>query len=163
MLNANSSDDVSMPVSDEPVNLYAQKRLAARLGAVQVLYQMEMTGRGWEGVLREFASHSFLPDMPKLRADREWMRILVEGVVASQDDIDPAVQGVLDARWKLTRLEATLRAILRAGAYEVLHQPEVPTAVIISNYVDVAGAFFDDEQAGFVHAALDRLAKTHRS
>ena len=146
----------------EPVNLYAQKRRAARLAVVQVLYQMEVTGRGWEGAAREFMEHSFDPDMPRTSMDKDWMQSVVSGVVANQEAIDGAIQAVLERSWKLVRLDATVRSILRAGAFEILHAPDVPAPVVISNYVDITGDFFEIDEPKFGNAALDAMAKIHR-
>jgi transcription antitermination protein NusB len=140
------------------VNLYAVKRVTARLAAVQILYQIEMTGKGWEAALREFSEHSFAPDHPRLKSDAALQKAIIEGVVRHQEDIDPAIQAALRENWKLKRLDATVRAILRAGAFELLHGPDVPAPVVVSNYVDIASDFFDDTEAGFVNAALDALA-----
>jgi len=84
---------------------------------------------------------------------------VVEGVVSAQPQIDPAIQSVLAQSWKLTRLDATLRAILRAAAFELLERADVPAPVVVSTYTDITASFFDGPEAGFVNAALDRLAK----
>jgi N utilization substance protein B len=111
-------------------------------------------------VLREFLDHP-LREEGEVDADvdDDHLRALVEGVVEHQGQIDEAIGGVLAAGWRLDRLDATARAILRAGAREVLTRPDIPAAAAIDAYVDIAHAFFDGPEPGFVNAALDALAK----
>jgi N utilization substance protein B len=143
-----------------------QARSVARLAAVQALYQMELGGVGVEAVVREFSDHRFGADLegePLADADEAFFAELVRGVVADQQTIDRAVVKRLAAGWKLDRLDATVRAILRAGAYELARRPDVPAEVVIDEYVELAKAFFDPTEAGFVNAALDAIAGDVRS
>lgn len=133
------------------------RRSAARLAAVQALYQMEMTGARASAVSREFVDHRLEPD-----ADRAFFTALVEGVGAGGAEIDRLVESALAEDLSLARLEAILRAILRVGAFELWRRDDVPLAVVVSEYVDVAHAFFDGPQPGIVNAVLDRLGRTLR-
>lgn len=146
-----------------------QARSVARLAAVQALYQMEVSGAGVEAVIREFSDHRF--DRPLgveegetlASADEAFFADLVRGVVDSQRRIDPAIARRLAEGWKLERLDATVRAILRAGAFELAQRPDVPVEVVINEYVDLARSFFEGPEPGFVNAALDGLARDVRS
>jgi N utilization substance protein B len=143
-----------------------QARSVARLSAVQALYQMEVSGVGVEAVVREFADHRFETDMEGemlAPADVEYFGVIVRGVVAGQAHIDRAVLKRLAKDWKLERLDATLRAILRAGAFELISCPEAPTEVVIDEYVELAKSFFEGPEAGFVNAALDGIARDERT
>ena len=138
-----------------------QARTVARLAAVQALYQMELAGAGVDAVVREFADHRFGADLegePLAEADEVFFGELVRGVVAEQASIDRSIVHRLAQGWKLERLDATVRAILRAGAYELARRPDVPSEVVIDEYVELAKAFFDPAEAGFVNAALDSIA-----
>jgi N utilization substance protein B len=137
-----------------------QARSVARLAAVQALYQMELGGAGVEAVVREFSDHRFGSDLegePLAAADEAFFGDLVRGVVSDQAPIDHAIVKRLAQGWRLDRLDATVRAILRAGAYE-LARTDVPAEVVIDEYVELAKAFFDPTEAGFVNAALDGIA-----
>lgn len=151
------------PGSDAP-QPFLGGRVRARLAAVQALYQMEIGGRGAAAVIREFLEHRLADADSAAPAafEAEFFSAIVEGVVASQARIDPAITAVLAQGWRLERLDATLRALLRAGAYELLERPDVPPRSAISSYVDVAHEFFDGAEPGFVNAALDRLARSAR-
>ena len=143
-----------------------QARSVARLAAVQALYQMELGGVGVETVVREFSDHRFGADLegePLAEADEAFFGDLVRGVVADQAAIDKAVVRRLATGWKLDRLDATVRAILRAGAYELASRPDVPTEVVIYEYVELAKAFFDPTEAGFINGALDSIASDVRA
>jgi N utilization substance protein B len=148
-----------------------QARSVARLAAVQALYQMEVGGAGVEAVVREFSDHRFGGDLeaeaqgdaPMAEADEAFFAEIVRGVVADQAAIDRAVVKRLAQGWKLQRLDATVRAILRAGAWELASRPDVPIEVVIDEYVDLAKAFFDPTEAGFINAALDAIAGDVRS
>jgi len=138
------------------------RRRAARLAAVQALYQMDMSGEGDKPVIRQFRDHHFghLGEAGKVEADEEFFGDIVEGVVTHQADIDAAISGHLTAKWSLKRLDSTLRAIMRAGSYEIQHRPDVPALVIIDEYVSIASDFFDGgKEPGFVNGALEKLAK----
>ena len=140
-------------------------RSVARLAAVQALYQMDVSGLGAEAVVREFRDHRFDRDMDGetlAPADEEWFARIVRGVTADQMEIDRAVRKRLASGWKLERLDATARAILRAGAFELMREAEAPTEVVIDEYIEIARRFFGDEECGFVNAVLDRLAHGQR-
>lgn len=143
-----------------------QSRSVARLAAVQALYQMEVSGAGVEAVIREFSEHRFDRDIegvPLAGADEVFFSELVRGVVARQKDVDAAVVKRLAAGWRLERVDATVRAILRAGAYELAHRPDVPTEVVIDEYVELAKSFFEGAEPGFVNGALDGVAQDVRA
>jgi N utilization substance protein B len=140
-------------------------RSVARLAAVQALYQMEVSNIGVEHVIREFAEHRFDRDVEGVtlaEADEAFFAELVRGVVAEQARIDAAIARRLAANWRLERLDATVRAILRAGAYELARRPDVPTEVVIDEYVELAKSFFEDTEPGFVNGALDGVARDVR-
>jgi N utilization substance protein B len=142
-----------------------QARSVARLAAVQALYQMEVSSAGAEAVIREFTDHRFDCDVEGLTlaaADEAFFADLVRGVVASQREIDTAIVRRLAQNWKLERIDATVRAILRAGAYELAHRPDVPTEVVIDEYVELAKSFFDGTEPAFVNGALDGVARDVR-
>ena len=136
-------------------------RHAARLGAVQALYQMEMSGGGAQEVAQEFAEHRFgeLPVPP----DGEFFVAIVNGVPDHQVEIDRAIAASLSEKWKLERVDSILRAILRCAVYELIARRDVPAKVVIDEYVAVAGAFFGADEPGFVNAALDAIAKRKRA
>jgi N utilization substance protein B len=143
-----------------------QARSVARLAAVQALYQMETAGAGVEAVIREFCDHRFDRDLEGVRlarADEAFFADLVRGVVADQAPIDRAVVRRLAKGWRLERIDATARAILRAGAFELLRRPDVPAEVVIDEYVEIAKSFFDGPEAGFINAALDAIARDERA
>ena len=145
-----------------------QARSVARLAAVQALYQMEVTGSGVEAVIREFSEHRFdraiegEESAPLASADETFFADLVRGVVGAQREIDAAIVKRLASGWRLERLDATVRAILRSGAFELAHRADVPVEVVIDEYVELAKSFFDGPEPGFVNGALDRVAKDVR-
>ena len=142
-----------------------QARSVARLAAVQALYQMEVAGVGVEAVVREFADHRFGGDIEGQRladADEGFFAEVVRGVVAEQGAVDALIRRRLAATWKLERLDATVRAMLRAGAWELAHRPDVPTEIVIDEYVELAKAFVDAREQAFVNAALDAVAREAR-
>jgi N utilization substance protein B len=139
----------------------------ARLAAVQALYQMEASSIGAEHVIREFTEHRFDRDigdegLTLASADEGFFADLVRGVVATQAQVDAAIVKRLAEGWRLERLDATVRAILRAGAYELAHRADVPTEVAIDEYVELAKSFFEGVEPGFVNGALDGVAKDVR-
>ena len=143
-----------------------QQRSVARLAAVQALYQMETAGAGVETVVREFSEHRFGGDMEGEQlgeADEVFFADLVRGVVADQDDVDKFIATRLAKNWRLERIDATLRAILRAGAYELTRRTDVPVEVAIDEYVEIAKSFFEGPEPGFVNAALDGIARDRRT
>jgi N utilization substance protein B len=142
-----------------------QGRSVARLAAVQALYQMETAGAGVETVVREFSDHRFGGDLEGsalAEADEAFFGDLVRGVVADQGAVDKAIARRLAANWRLERIDATLRAILRAGAYELTQRADVPVEVAIDEYVEIAKSFFEGPEPGFVNAALDGIARDRR-
>jgi N utilization substance protein B len=146
-------------------NVPKQARSVARLAAVQALYQMEVSAAGAETVIREFSEHRFdrdVEDMTLAAADEIFFADLVRGVVQHQKVVDSAVVKRLAAGWKLERLDATVRAILRAGTYELSQRADVPTEVVIDEYVELAKSFFEGPEPGFVNGALDAVAQDVR-
>ena len=144
----------------------ARLRRAARLSAVQALYQMELTGQGAARVVKQFRDHRFgYDDDPGdyVEADEDFFEDLLTGIVARQDEVDAQIARVIKEGWKLSRLDATVRAILRAGGYELLARNDVPAAAAINEYVDVAHAFFEGPEPGFINATLDAMAAKVRA
>ena len=144
----------------------ANRRGAARLAAVQALYQMDMTGAGLNEILAQFESHWLGREVEGeqyLPAELAFFRDIVSGVVDAQRDLDPRIDAALEATWPLKRIEAILRSVLRAGAYELEKRTDIPARVIVSEYVDVAHAFVDKTETGMVNAVLDRLARSVRA
>lgn len=140
----------------------ANQRGAARLAAVQALYQMDIGRQSLEDTLSQFSAHMLGREVEGeqyLPADADFFAQIVKGVIKSQLDIDPTVDNALSSDWPVTRIDATLRAILRAGAFELLRRRDIPPAVVISEYVDVARAFYEDDAPRMVHAVLDSIAK----
>ena len=157
---APQEDQTSTP----PVKL-ANKRGAARLAAVQALYQMDVGGTGLLEVVAEYEAHRLggeIDGETYRDADAAWFRDVVSGVVRHQTAIDPLIHASLPADWPLSRIDTTLRAILRAGTHELSFRKDVPVAVIVSEYVDVAKAFYEGEEPGLVNAVLDRVARAER-
>jgi len=147
------------------MNERAQSRSAARLAAVQALYQMEMEGTPVAQLLHEFHLHRLgatIEDVTYAPAEVSFFDDVVSGVAARRDEIDALIRGRLSEGWSLERLDRPMRQILRAGAYELLARADVPTASAISEYVDVAKAFYDKREAGFVNGLLDAIAKSVR-
>ncbi len=143
-----------------------ERRSAARLAAVQALYQMDLTGKTLEAIIREFERHWMGKEIEEDQykpADSALFRVIVQGVLDKQRRIDPTVDDLLAKGWPLKRIENVMRAILRAGAWELLYSPDVPVKVVISEYVDIARAFFEREETSMVNAVLDRLAREARA
>jgi N utilization substance protein B len=141
-------------------------RSAARLAAVQALYQMELNGSGAEETVFEFTEHRFGREAETGTAgevDREFFGLLVHGVPEHQDEIDAGITKVLSAEWRLSRIDSILRAILRAGAFELIAMKDVPARVVIDEYLDVSHAFFSGDEPSFINAALDKLAHRKRA
>jgi N utilization substance protein B len=141
-------------------------RSAARLAAVQALYQMEIGGEGWQAVQREFEDHRLGAEIEGEQyreADIELFRDILKGVVARQSAIDKLTDRALVEKWPLGRIDATLRAIFRAAGHELTARPDIPPKVSIGEYVDVAKAFFSfGKEAKFVNAVLDHMAREAR-
>lgn len=144
----------------------ANRRGAARLAAVQALYQMDIAGTDLNDILAEFESHwlgSEVEGDTYLPAEAAFFREIVRGVVADQRNLDPAIDQALSKGWPLKRVEALVRAVLRAGAFELTNRKDIPVRVIVSEYVDVANAFVDRDETGMVNAVLDMLARSMRA
>jgi len=144
----------------------APARSAARLAAVQALYQMEASGQGVESAIQEFEEFRLDSDIEGVKlhkVDRAFFADILRGAVETQRRLDPYLENQLADGWKLTRLNATARAILRAGLYELVRRPDVPSRVVIDEYLEVAHAFFDDSEPKFINAVLDASAKEARA
>lgn len=144
----------------------AQSRSAARLAAVQALYQKEMEGTAIPSLLHEFHQHRLgatIEDVEYAEAEVDFFDDLVSGTDARMDEIDGVIASKLNAQWSLERLDKPMKAILRVGTYELLARADVPTGSAISEYVDVAKAFYDKREAGFINGLLDAVAKDVRA
>ena len=140
-------------------------RAAARLAAVQALYQHEMERTPVPQLLHEFHTHRLgatIEDAEYAEAEVDFFDDLVRGVTARAGEIDRAIEDKLAAGWTLGRLDKPMKAILRCGTYELLARADVPTGAAISEYVDVAHAFYERREAGFVNGLLDAIAKQVR-
>lgn len=150
-------------------------RSSARLAAVQALYEIDMTDIAVDTVITEFLKHRWKPapgslsraadeDLPDLaEPDGALLAELIRGVSGSRDKLDGMIGPALSGDWTVDRLEVILRAILRAGAFELLTMGDVPAKVVINEYVNVAKAFFDDNKPGMVNGVLDKLAHVLRA
>jgi len=157
----------------------ARRRSAARLAAIQALYQVELTGASPDAVLRDLVQRVIgekgietVPDEyddavevehSLVEPDSELLTFLVRGALAESERLDAMIDAALNRDWTMERLEAVLRAILRAGAFELSSRLDVPPRVAISEYVDVAHAFYAGPEPGLVNAVLDRIAKVVRA
>jgi transcription antitermination protein NusB len=142
-----------------------RRRTAARLAAVQALYQLELVGGSVDTIITEFLQHRFgrQGDTETVgEAEPTFFAELTRGASERLVDLDRTISTVLTPDWPLGRLESVLRAILRMGAYELLVRVDVPATVIISEYLDIAHAFFDGKEPGLVNGVLDRLAHRFR-
>ena len=152
-------------MSIRPPSTRSLSRSAARLAAVQALYQMEMEATPLARLLHEFHQHRLgatIGDDTYTDAETDFFDDVVTGTDARRDEIDQLIAGRLAEGWSLARLDKPMKAILRAGTYELLARPDVPAATVISEYIDVAHAFFDKRETGFVNGLLDAIAKTAR-
>jgi len=144
----------------------SKARAAARLAATQALYQHEMEGTAIAQLLHEFHQHRLgatIEDAEYAEAEVDFFDDVVKGASARREEIDAIVKGKLSSGWSLERLDRAMRAILRAGTYELLARADVPAAVVVTEYVDVAHAFFDKREAGFVNGLLDAVSKDVRN
>lgn len=142
-----------------------RRRSVARLAAVQALYQIDLSGAPPASVVTEFQKHRLGREQDGENygeADTALFADIVNGVIARQAELDSALSGALTADWPLDRLETVLRAVLRAGAYELLARTDVPARVVISEYLDIAHAFFSGKEPGLVNGVLDRIAHVLR-
>ncbi|MDO8840191.1 MAG: transcription antitermination factor NusB [Parvibaculum sp.] len=153
----------AQPATGQSVD--SKARSAARLGAVQALYQMDVASTPLDDAIDEFTQHRLgqqVEDQEIVEADKAHFDDIVRGVVREQRELDVQVNGALAKGWSLGRLDATLRAILRSGTYELRRCKDVPVKVVINEYVDVAHAFFEGDEPGVVNAVLDRLGREIR-
>jgi transcription antitermination protein NusB len=143
----------------------SKARAAARLAAVQALYQHEMEGTPVPALLHEFHQHrlgAIIEDVEYAEADVAFFDDLVKGVHARREEIDRLLAAKLTADWTVERLDKPMRQILRAGAYELMARPDVPVGAVINEYLDVTDAFYDRREKGFVNGLLDAIAKDVR-
>jgi transcription antitermination protein NusB len=144
----------------------ANRRGAARLAAVQALYQMDLAGTGLNQIVTEFENHWLGGEVEGVQyrpAEAAYFRDIVAGFVAAQSRLDPQIDAALARGWPLVRIDAVLRAVLRAAAYELEQHSDVPARVVVAEYVDVAGAFVGTAETGMVNAVLDQLAHQLRA
>ena len=143
-----------------------EQRAAARLAAVQALYQMEVTKKGLNEIFAEFEAYWIGQEVEGEQykpAELAFFRDILQGVLDDQREVDLMTDETLQRGWPLKRVEAVLRAVLRAGTYELMRRGDVPARVVITEYVDVAGAFFDRDEVGLVNGVLDALAHRLRA
>lgn len=142
-------------------------RSAARLGAVQALYQMEVSGASTADVIADFVAGKLPRETEASYTDTEGdldlFKAVIESAVDRQRTLDRAIARHLSKGWRLERIDAVARAILRAGAAELEQRADIPVAVVINEYVDIAKSFFDGPEPGFVNATLDACARDLRS
>lgn len=143
-------------------------RAAARMAVVQALYQMEMTGADAGVVAKEFLDHRFKggefeDGLDLSSADPAFFEGDLFGVVAHQSELDGLISKVLSVNWPLSRLDSTLRALLRAAAYEFAYRPDVPARVVMDQYLEIAHAFFEGEEPAFANGVLDALTRRLRA
>jgi N utilization substance protein B len=142
-----------------------ENRAAARLAATQALYQMEVAGKGLNEILTEFETHWIGREVEGeqyIPAEIDFFRDILTGVLESQRAIDQEIDDTLREGWPLGRVEAVMRAVLRAGDYELRKRRDIPPRVVIKEYVDVAAAFLAADEVGVVNAVLDKLARKAR-
>lgn len=143
-----------------------RRRTSARLAAVQALYQIELTQAEPRLVIEEFLAHRMGEDSKNEdfgEADKEFFGVVAGGAALHQAELDRAITADLSPDWPLNRLETVLRAILRCGAFELAHRPDVPAEIVINEYLDIAHAFFGEKEPGLVNGVLDSLARRLRA
>ncbi len=146
-------------------NSKASRRAAARLAIVQALYQMDIARTNLADLLAEYQAWRLgreLEGEQYREADQDFFRDVVAGVVREQRTLDPRIDETLPQDWPLRRLDAIVRAILRAGTFELMFRPDVPARAAINEYLDVTRAFFETEEPRLVNGVLDRIAKQVR-
>jgi transcription antitermination protein NusB len=146
-------------------NSRSKSRSVARLAAVQALYQLDMEKIGIARLLAEFHAHRLgeqIDDDQYAEAEVDFFNDVVSGVGARMDEIDTLIDTKLGEKWEMSRIDITMLQILRAGTYELIARPDVPTRSVISEYIDVAHAFFDVKDAKFVNGVLDAIAREKR-
>ena len=144
----------------------ASERAAARLAAVQALYEMDVTGKSLTDVFAEFETHWIGREIEGDQynaAELTLFRSILQGVLDDQGPLDRAIDRTLVASWPLARVDSVMRATLRGGAYELKTRKDIPARVVIKEYVDVAGAFFGREESGMINAVLDGMAREFRA
>ena len=144
----------------------ASERAAARLAAVQALYEMDVTGKTLPVVFAEFETHWIGREIEGERyndAELTLFRAIVQGVLENQEPLDRTIDKTLVASWPLARVDSVMRATLRGGAYELNARKDIPARVVIKEYVDIAAAFFGREESGMINAVLDGMARTWRA
>lgn len=161
-----------------PPSTATRRKSAARLAAVQALYQIELGDVTPDAALRDFLQHGIASTLPHTIGDEDEGRevelalvepdsalftALVRGTLERHEDLDRTIAGALNKDWTPDRLESVLRAILRAGAYELMTRANIPPKVTISEFVDVAHAFYSGPEPGLVNAVLDRIARVVRA
>jgi transcription antitermination protein NusB len=143
-----------------------KSRSASRLAVVQALYQMELANQDSESALNEFIDHRLGQEIEGeqyMEADKKYFASLVRGVVEQQHDIDRAIARSVPKEWPFDRIDPIMRAILRSAAYELMQQPDVPTRIVVNEYMHIATAFFEDgEENVFIGGVLNRLARDQR-
>ena len=150
---------------DKKVKKTASARGASRLAAVQALFQLEMSEISLRDTIEDFIKNrlgEIIDDDQYIKADPEFFTDILKGVVSHQDIIDEYIRSALTENWSLPRIESVVRAILRAAIYELMERPDVPTNVIIYEYIDVTKAFYDEVKPGFVNGVLDKISKIVR-
>lgn len=160
ILDKNSAD------KKNPAERKANRRGAARLAAVQALYQMDIGGSGINDIFAEFDAHwlgSEVEGDQYLPAEKAFFQDIVKGVVRDQSRIDPMIDEALAKGWPLVRIDAIIRAVLRAGSFELEHRLDIPGRVVVSEYVDVAHAFVESDETGMVNAVLDQIGRQFRA
>lgn len=161
------ADEKALSAKERSQQLALERR-AARLAAVQALYQWEQTGTKPETIITEFSVHRIArrkqegeeAELPP--ADRKLFAELVRGVAAGVSELDDMLSAVISDEWRVERLESILRAVMRCGAFELAHRQDVPPKVVISEYVAVADAFFGEKETGMTNGVLDKLAQSLR-
>jgi N utilization substance protein B len=151
------------PMTTTPAR--SRSRSAARLAAVQALYQQEMEGTKIAPLLHEFHHHRLgatIDGVEYADAEVDFFDDVVKGVDARREELDALISAKLAKDWSLARLDKPMKAILRVGAYELLARKDVPVATVINEYLDVAEAFYDQREKGFVNGLLDAIAKAAR-
>lgn len=142
----------------------AAHRRAARLAAVQALYSLEVEPKqSMDAVLAKMTEQQDDELVEKLAApERKFLKRIVVGVSGNQQEIDGAITHYLKPGWTLDRLDTLLKAMLRAGVYELIHEPKVPTRTVLDEYITIADAFYDSKEVGFINAILDSVAAAVR-
>lgn len=154
---------------NEPENINevrpANKRGSARLAAVQAIYQMDLSSSPVGEVVQEYENLRIGQEVDGdtyLEADLGWFRGIVAGVVELQNELDPMINNALPADWPLSRIDTLLRAVMRGGSFELLKRKDVPAKVVINEYLDVAKAFFEEDEPRLVNGVLNRIARELR-